>query len=160
MRAELHAFFTNFAQRAQAENLKTAAIRKNGAGPGGKLVQPPAPVHKLVAGAQIKVIGIAQNNGRANGGQIIGCKRLNRTHGSHGHKDRRGNSAMSRAQHARAGRSVGMFYGKYGLGHAAQIIRKRRPAQEGPQSCTPRQPAANCCAFGAMLLRLRPFIVV
>ena len=95
------------------------------------MCSPPTPVHKLIAGAQIKVIGIAQNDGRANGGQIIRGKSLDGSHGSHGHKNRRGDSAVSRAQHPGAGRAVGVFDGKYGLGHAAQSSRKRRTAQEG-----------------------------
>ena len=129
VRAELHPFFTDFAQRAEAEDLKTAAVGKNGAGPGGELVQAAAPGHQFVAGAQVQMVGIAEYHGRADGGQVVRSNGLDRAYCAHGHEDRCGNRAVCRAQDSCAGGPVGMLYGKNGIGHAAHSICKRAGMQ-------------------------------
>ena len=134
MRTELHALLADFAQGAQAEDLKAAAVREHGSGPGGEAVQAAVPGHQLVAGPQIKVIGIAQNDGRADGRQIVGRNGLDRAHRAHGHEDGRGDDAVGRAQQPGAGRAVRVLQCKNGFRHGAQPIRKRAALQGPPDS--------------------------
>src|SRR5215469_9293516 len=65
MRAEAYAFVGDFAKFRQAENLVAARIGENGAGPGHKLMQAAEAANQLMAGTQIKMIGVGQNDFRA-----------------------------------------------------------------------------------------------
>ena len=65
MRAETHAFFFHFAQFAQAEHLEAAGIGEQRAFPAHELVQPAHLAHQLMPRSKIQVIGIAQNDLRA-----------------------------------------------------------------------------------------------
>ncbi len=65
MRAEAHTFFCHLAQLAQAEYLEAAGIGEQRPVPAHKLVQPAQLPHQLVPRPQIKMVGIAQNDLRA-----------------------------------------------------------------------------------------------
>ena len=65
MRAETHALVRDLAQLAQAEDLKAAGVGEHGARPADEAVQPAHAADGLVAGAQIEVIGVAENDLRA-----------------------------------------------------------------------------------------------
>lgn len=57
-----HALFGDVPQLCQAEDLKAAAVGKNGAVPPGKAVQPTQFGHQAVARAQVQMIGVAQHH--------------------------------------------------------------------------------------------------
>ena len=65
MRAETHAFFFHLAQLAQAEDLETAGVGQQCPIPTHELVQPAQFAHQLVPRTQIEMVGIAQNDLRA-----------------------------------------------------------------------------------------------
>src|ERR1700722_1029341 len=89
MRAKRHAFIGDFAQFAEAENLKTAGIRKNCAGPGHELVQPAQFAVQLVAGAQIQMVSIRQQDLHAKVFEMLLGLSFYRRRSSHWHECRR-----------------------------------------------------------------------
>src|SRR5690554_743635 len=87
--------FPEFASVTQRKNLKAATIGQYGLIPPIKTVQATGLAQDLQAGAQIKVISIAQDNlGPYGGLQIAHLNTLNRTNRTHRHKNRRLNTAM------------------------------------------------------------------
>ena len=62
MRAKCDAFFADFAQFVQAENLEAAGIGKDRARPRHKTVEPAEPSNGLDSRTQVKMIGIAEKN--------------------------------------------------------------------------------------------------
>src|SRR5215213_8932429 len=62
MRSEFDAFFPNLPQVPQAENLIPTAISQNRARPGNKFVQAAELSDRLVARAQEKMIGVAEDD--------------------------------------------------------------------------------------------------
>src|SRR2546425_588304 len=65
MRTEAHAFVGDLAKLGKAEHLVAAGIGENGARPGHKLVQAAETANQFVAGTQIKMIGVGENDFRA-----------------------------------------------------------------------------------------------
>ena len=62
VRAEAHAVVRDFAQLVKREDLEAARIGEQGARPTDELVQAAHAADGLVAGAEIKVIGVAEND--------------------------------------------------------------------------------------------------
>ena len=79
----------DLAQLAQAENLKAARVGEHGARPTDKSVQPAHAPDGLVAGAQVEVIGIAENDLRAQRFEHVLRYGLDRSRRAHRHEDRR-----------------------------------------------------------------------
>ena len=98
MGAKLHPLLAYLAKRTQAEDLEAAAVRENGSRPGGKAVQSSVACHKLVARAQIEMVGVAKDDGRAYGLQIVRGNCLDRADCPHGHENGGGNVAVGRVQ--------------------------------------------------------------
>ena len=65
MRPEARAALVDRAPLGQAEDLIAAAVGQDRPGPADEAVQPAAPRDQIVAGPQIQVIGVAQQNLRA-----------------------------------------------------------------------------------------------
>ena len=65
VRPERHAFVRNFSQRRKTKNLVPAGIRQNRAGPRHKPVQPAEFSNQLMARPQIKMIGVGEDDARA-----------------------------------------------------------------------------------------------
>ena len=55
MRTKFDALLTKLAQAAQAEDLKTAAVREYGARPGSETVKPAVPANELMPGTEVEV---------------------------------------------------------------------------------------------------------
>ena len=106
MGAKFHPVLGNAAQRAQAECLEAAAIGQNGFVPGVEGVQAAASGHQFVAGTQIQMIGVAQNDLSADSLQIVGGYGFDAAHRAHGHEDGGSDGAVGGVQYARAGRAV------------------------------------------------------
>src|SRR6185437_14519331 len=65
MRTKAHALFAHLAQLAQAEHLEAAGVGEQGALPAHELVQPAQIPYQLVSRSQIEVIGVSQDDLRA-----------------------------------------------------------------------------------------------
>ena len=65
MRAEADALVGHLAQRAQAEDLKAAGVGEHGPRPTDEVVQSAHAPDGLVAGPQVEVIGVAEDDLRA-----------------------------------------------------------------------------------------------
>src|SRR5208283_5129580 len=65
MRAEANAFVGDLAELAEREDLKAAGIGEQGARPTDETVQSAHAADGLVAGAEIKMVGVAENDLRA-----------------------------------------------------------------------------------------------
>ena len=109
MGTEFHTFLTDLAQAVQAEDLKAAAIRQDGPRPGGEAMQAAVPGHEFVARAQVEMVGVAENDRRADGREVVRRDGLDGTDGSHGHEDGRRNIPVRRVDDARARRAVPML---------------------------------------------------
>ena len=62
MRAELDAVVSNFAQRAKGEDLKAAGVSEESARPTHELVKAAHAANGFVAGAEIEVISVAEDD--------------------------------------------------------------------------------------------------
>jgi hypothetical protein len=69
--AEANALVGHLAQLAQAEDLETAGISEQAAWPADESVQTAHPTNGFVAGAEIEVIGVAENDFGAKGLQDV-----------------------------------------------------------------------------------------
>src|SRR5215468_1055111 len=108
MRAEIYSLLADLPEIAQAENLKTAGVCKQRSLPAHEFVESTQVAHQLVPGAQIEMVGVAENDLRAQLFQHILRNALHRSSSSHRHEDRRlhlavGGNDPSRACSARLG---------------------------------------------------------
>src|SRR6266446_2867289 len=103
MRAEAHAFVGHFSKRGETEDLVAAGIGKDGAGPGHELVQAAELAHKFVAGTQIKMIGIREDDFRAEVFERFLGERFDGGLGANGHEEWGFDGAVWRGQAATAG---------------------------------------------------------
>ena len=65
MGTKVHAFVGYFSQFGKAEDLVAAGIGENRARPGHEFVQAAKPADEFMAGTQIKMIGVGQDDFRA-----------------------------------------------------------------------------------------------
>ena len=86
-----------------AEDLVPAAVGQDRSVPGHETVQAAQPAYEFVPGPQIQVVGIRQNDARAEVFEPLLGKRFHGTGGSDRHKDRCLNFPVCRPQHAPAG---------------------------------------------------------
>ena len=84
MAAELTAFFTQFADASQREDLKTARVGQNRTVPGIKLMQASRLTQDIQSRTQVEVIGVAQDDLRlhllAEFGEVNTLHAAHRTH--------------------------------------------------------------------------------
>lgn len=104
MGTEGHALFLDGPQRGQAEYLKAAAVRQDGLVPGVETVQTAPGGNEFIARAQIKMIGIAEDDFRPDGVQVVGGNGLDAAHRAYRHEDGRVDRSVGRLQRAGAGR--------------------------------------------------------
>ena len=94
VRAKPHSILSYAAQRLQAHHLKTAAVGQDRVRPRHETVQPARLANQFVAGAKIKMIGVAQQDLHPQRFQLILRHALHRAAGAYGHKDGRLDHAM------------------------------------------------------------------
>ena len=87
-------------------------------------MQAAATGHQLMTGAQIEVVSVAEDDGRADGQQIVRGQGLDRAHRTHRHEDGGRHRAVGRVQQARTGRAVRVFQGKGGVRHGTKVAAK------------------------------------
>ena len=102
-------------------------------------MQAAAPGHEFVAGTQVQMIGVAQNDLRADGVKIVGSKRLHAAHRAHGHEDGGFNDAVRGVKQAGSGVAVPAqkFEGAGGFIHECldRMLECEIPAQQEDERC-------------------------
>ena len=88
MRPEAHALVRYFAQVGEAIDLKAAGVGEHGARPADEAMQPAHATDSLMSGAQIEMIGIAENDLRVQLLENVLRNGLDGAGGSHGHEHR------------------------------------------------------------------------
>ena len=100
MAAEGRALFGNLAQVRQGKHLEAAAVGQDGMGPIHEGMQPARFLHNVLAGAEMEMIGVGQNDFRA---QLLHFPRSHGLHGrlgANGHVNGRGDIAVRGMHHA------------------------------------------------------------
>jgi hypothetical protein len=87
MRAETDAFVGDLTKRAERKDLKAAGVGEQGAGPTDEAMQAAEPADGLVSGAEIEVIGVAENDFCAEGFERVLGDGLDGSGGADGHED-------------------------------------------------------------------------
>src|SRR5262249_18334635 len=104
------ALIGDFSKFGQTEYLITAGIGENGPVPGHEFVQTAQLANPLVAGTQIKVVGIAENDLRAEFFQRFVAEAFYRSLRAYGHENRRFDQAVRSGQSS-APRTAGFRFG-------------------------------------------------
>ena len=86
MRTKSDTFFSDFPQFTKAENLESAGVGKNRAGPGHEPVQAAEFPHLLHAGTQVQMVGIPQKDLHAEIFQDVLGHAFDGSDGANGHK--------------------------------------------------------------------------
>jgi hypothetical protein len=102
VRAKAHTVFRNLAQRVEREDLESAGVGEQGARPAYEFVQAAHAANGLMAGPQVKVIGIAENDLRAEGLKHILRDGLHGSLRSDRHEDGRFDCPMRQSEAAAA----------------------------------------------------------
>jgi hypothetical protein len=100
------AVIVDFAGLREGEDLKAARIGEHGARPLHELMQAAHITDKFVAGAQIEMIGVAQDQRSIDVFEMLGRKRLDRGLRADRREDRREQIAMRSGEEAGAGTVV------------------------------------------------------
>ena len=98
MGLELHAVLGELAQLGQREHLKSAAVGQYRAIPVHEAVQPARLGDQILAGAQVQMIGVGEDNLRADLLQFVGRHGFDRGLRAHRHEDGRFDHAVRRVQ--------------------------------------------------------------
>ena len=137
--SKIHALLLDFPQRGQAEHLKSAGIRQNGAVPGHKFVQSPHLAHHRVRGAQMQMVGVGQLHLAPDVLQILGAQRaLDGTLGADIHEHRRLYGAVGAGKFSPAGFALGFFQFKHGCFSLSVCFIGLYRTYSFPGSSTPR----------------------
>src|ERR1043166_1518912 len=108
MRAESGAFFGDRPPLRQAEDLVAPAVGENRLVPADEAMQSASARDHVVAGPQVQMIGVAQQNLRAERLEIAMRDAFDCALRADGHERRRLDLAMGRRQHAGARATVSM----------------------------------------------------
>src|SRR5260370_7502185 len=100
MGTETHALIGHFSQFGKAEDLVAAGIGEDGARPGHELVQAAKLADKFVSGAQIKMIGVSENDFSAEVFERFLGKGFDGGLRAHGHEEWSFDVAVGRGQAA------------------------------------------------------------
>src|SRR5258708_2922803 len=102
MRTKAHPFVGDFSQFGKAKHLIATGVRENRTRPGHELVQAAKLADQLVAGAQIKMIGIGEDDFRAEFFERFLGQSFDGSLCANGHEEGRLDGAMRRGQAATA----------------------------------------------------------
>src|SRR5262249_39547671 len=139
VRAELHSLFRNFSQTAEAEDLKAAGIGEQRALPTHEPVQSAQVANNLVSRPQIKMIGIAQDDLRAQLLKNVLGNGLHRTRRAARHKGRRLQGAVCSVNAAPA-RRAGLSLDLEGKAHPDYRTKWKGLMSESRRGFEPQRP--------------------
>ena len=108
VRAELHALLADLAHRREAEDLVAAAVGQDRMRPADERVQAAGARDQLVAGTQVQVVGVAEDDLGARILDVAVRDALHRAARADRHERRRLHDAVRRRQHAAPRRAVGV----------------------------------------------------
>jgi hypothetical protein len=94
VRPEADAFIGDFAEGAEGEDLESAGVGEHCARPANEAVQAAEAADEFVAGAQVEVIGIAENDFRTEGFESVLGDGFDGAGSADGHEDRSLDSAV------------------------------------------------------------------
>ena len=103
---EGHAVIVYFTRLRQRENLESTRVGEHGAMPLHELVQAAHVADKFIPGAQIKMIGVAQDERCVDVLEVFGREGLDRRLRAHRREDRRDEVAVRGSEDSRAGTFV------------------------------------------------------
>ena len=106
-RGEGHALLGDLAPVRQREHLEATGVGQDRAIPAGEAVQAAMGADHLQARAQVQVEGVAQDDLRAQGADLVGQHALDRAIGAHRHEGRGLHRATREFQAATAGGAIG-----------------------------------------------------
>src|SRR5262249_18637291 len=109
MRLKLGAVFRDDSPAGEAVDLEPSAVGENRSMPGGESMQPAQPSNDFRARAQHQVVGVAQDDLRADSLEVIGCDCLDASRCPYGHECRRLDDASWRMQPSAAGTGAGIL---------------------------------------------------
>ena len=110
VRLEFHPLFADFASVFEAVYLKSAAVGEHGAGPGAECVQAAGLFENVGSGAQVEVVGIAQNDVRSGiGSEQVGANPFDGALGSYGHEYGGRNRPVGGVKQSAPRRRMGVF---------------------------------------------------
>lgn len=104
---EVDALGGDFIERAEGEDLVAAGVGEDGAIPGGEAVEATEFTDDFGAGAQIEVVGIAEDDLCAELDELFGVDRFYGALGADGHEDGRLDLAVGKIECAAAGGGMG-----------------------------------------------------
>src|SRR5688572_31935692 len=108
MGTELHSVLIYLAALREAEHLVAAAVGEDGFVPANELVKAAATRDQIVAGAQHQVVGITEDDARANLVKMLRRQGFHRALGADRHEHRRLDGAMRRLENTASRGTVGM----------------------------------------------------
>jgi hypothetical protein len=100
--AELDAIVSDFAERAEREDLKAAGVREDGARPTDEAMQAAHAANGLVAGTQIEMVGVAEDDFCAEGFERVLGNGFDGSLRADGHEDGGFNGLMGQEETAAA----------------------------------------------------------
>ena len=106
---EGNSFLCDFTEFTQGKNLEAAAVRENRAIPVHELVKSAGLSNDILAGSQIEMIGVSQNDFGAGGLHIFRFHGFHRSLSAHRHKYRGFNGAVGSGNPSPAGTSSGIL---------------------------------------------------
>ena len=106
VRFEVDAFGGDFIERAQGENLVAAGIGEDGTVPGGEAMETAELADDFGAGAEIEVVGIPEDDLRAELGELIRVDGFYGALRADGHEDGRLDFAVGKIERAAAGSGI------------------------------------------------------
>ena len=109
---ETDAFGGDFAELREGENLVAATVREDRAVPAHEAVKAAEAGDEFFARADMEVVGVAEDDLRAEGFELGGRHRLHRRLGADGHEDRRANRPAPRLESCGTGVAVVGFNGE------------------------------------------------
>ena len=121
--AEADAVIGDFAERVERKDLEAAGVGEQGARPAHEAVQAAHAADGLVAGAQVKVIGVAEDDFRAEGFEHVLRDGFDRSLGADGHEDGGFDGLMREDEAGAAAAGVGCGEELEGRGHG-MILRR------------------------------------
>jgi len=110
VRAELNAVVSDFAERAEGEDLKASGVREDGARPTDEAMQAAHAADGFVAGAEIEMVGVAKNDFDAEGFERVLGDGFDGALRADGHEDRGFDGLMRQDETAAA--AAGGGYGE------------------------------------------------